>query len=281
MLTFRHRFVRMIVIVMASIGLVAATTGCTRVSTSEDSDQSGTSTLDSVLNAGVLKVASCLSFKPFGFTTSSGSPTGYDVDIANALAKEMGVEVEVVNTTSSNRIPYLQTKKVDVVICNFTRTLERAKQIAFSDPYVVATEGILVNKSSGIATADDLKGKKVAVVKGSTNADVLSELGIDVTIQQYDSSEEAFMAVEGGQADATIEDSNGLNYQASIHDDLMVVTDERIPLEYNALGIGKGDQIWLNYLNQFLFEFNTSGENSELYTKWFGTTPTFKLNPDY
>jgi polar amino acid transport system substrate-binding protein len=226
-------------------------------------------------------VATCLSFTPFGFTNPQGQPDGYDVDIANELAKEMGVKLEIVDTTSSNRIPNLQTNKVDVVFCNFTRTLERAKEISFTDPYVVATEGLLVRTGSGVTSLDDMKGRTVAVVKGSTNADVLRDRGIDVKIAEYDSSQAAVLAVKQSQADAMVEDSNYLQYQAKLNPGLEVVTSKLVPLEYNAFGVKQGDQVWTDYLNLFLFELNTSGKNLELYRKWFGADPRFPLRPAF
>jgi polar amino acid transport system substrate-binding protein len=239
------------------------------------------SALRHVLTTGTLKVASCLSFTPFGFTNPQGQPDGYDVDIAKELAKDMGVKLEVVDTTSSNRIPNLQTNKVDVVFCNFTRTLERAKEIAFTDPYVVATEGLLVRAGSGVTALEAMKGRTVAVVKGSTNADVLRERGIDVKVAEFDSSQSAVLAVKQGQADAMVEDSNYLQYQAKLNPGLEVVTSNLVPLEYNAFGVKQGDQVWVNFLNQFLFDLSSSGKNLELYRKWFGVDPRFPLRPAF
>src|SRR3978361_1274229 len=166
------------------LGLFAAASlmalvGCTRV-TRPSEGGAADSILKAVIQRGTLRVGDCLSFAPFGFYNKDGAADGYDVDLAKELAKQMGVKLEVVNTTSSNRIPNLQTNKVDVVFCNFTRTLERAKEIAFTDPYVIATEGLLVRTGSGVTSLDSMKGRTVAVVKGSTNADVLRERGIDV-----------------------------------------------------------------------------------------------------
>jgi polar amino acid transport system substrate-binding protein len=239
------------------------------------------SALKSVLERGTVRVGDCLSFAPFGFKNEKGDPDGYDVDIAKRLAEDLGVKLEVIDTTSANRIPNLQTDKVDVVFCNFTRNGERAREIEFTDPYVVASEALLVNKGSGISSAKDLRGKTVATVKGSTNADVLNDLGIDVRTDEYDTSQAAILAVKQRQADTMIEDSNFLAYQAKLNPSLEVTKDALVPLEYNAFGVKQGDQVWLNYLNQFLFRLNASGENKQLYNKWFGVDPTYPLNPQY
>ncbi|MGA7777613.1 MAG: transporter substrate-binding domain-containing protein [Paraburkholderia sp.] len=255
-------------------------TACTKVAPPEAGGLAD-SALKQVLQRGTLRVGDCLTFAPFGFYNKDGQPDGYDVDLAKELAKEMGVKLEVVNTTSANRIPNLQTDKVDVVFCNFTRNLERAKEIAFTSPYVVASEALLVKKSSGVKSINDMAGKTIATVKGSTNGDEVRALNMQVKIQEFDSSQAAILAVKQGQADAMIEDNNFLAYQASLDPDLTVTNEALVPLEYNAFGVKAGDQVWLNYLNLFLFNINASKMNAQLYKKWFGADPRFPLNPQY
>lgn len=142
-------------IIAGTLALLAVA-GCTPTEEKQVAGAAPQSTLQTVLQRGTLRVGDCLSFAPFGFYDKDGKPDGYDVDLAKALAKEMGVKLEMVNTTSANRIPNLQTNKVDVVFCNFTRNLERAKEIGFTHPYVVASEAMLVRKESGIKSAHDL-----------------------------------------------------------------------------------------------------------------------------
>ncbi len=104
------------------------------------------------------------------------------------MADALGVKVKIVDTTSANRIPNLQTKKVDAVVCNFTTNAERAKQVSFSDPYIVAGEVLLVKKDSDLPTVEDLTGKTVAVTKGSTNGDAVKAGNPTAKIQEYDTS---------------------------------------------------------------------------------------------
>lgn len=266
---------------LASALVLLAVAGCTPTEEKKEAGAAPQSALQSVLQRGTLRVGDCLSFAPFGFYDKEGNPDGYDVDLAKALAKEMGVKLEMVNTTSANRIPNLQTNKVDVVFCNFTRNLERAKEIGFTNPYVVASEAMLVRKNSGIQSAHDMAGKTIATVKGSTNGDEVRNLGINVKIQEYDSSQAAILAVKQGQADAMIEDNNFLAYQAKLDPSLTVTNEALVPLEYNAFGVKQGDQVWTSYLNEFLFEINASGQNAQLYEKWFGSKPRYPLNPQY
>ena len=259
-----------------------ALTGCTRASNDNSSGGGNqASTLKDVLARGELKVADCLSFAPFGFKDDAGKPSGYDVDLAKEAATRLGVKLQVVDTTSDNRIPNLKTNKVDVVFCNFTENTQRAQQIAFTDPYVVAGETLLVKKSSGIKTVADLSGKTVATVKGSTNSDAMKKLTPKADVQEYDTSSAAVLAVKQGQAAAMVEDSNFQAYQAKVDPSLAVEHDSLVPLEYNGFGVRQGDQDWLNWLNLFLREINTDGTNLKLYKKWFGTEPAFPLKPTY
>ncbi|GAB7521636.1 ABC transporter substrate-binding protein [Paraburkholderia sp. 2C] len=266
---------------LSAVAALLALAACTKVETPAQSAGAGDSTLKQVLQRGSLRVGDCLSFAPFGFYDQAGAPDGYDVDLAKELAKQMGVKLEMVNTTSANRIPNLQTSKVDVVFCNFTRNLERAKEISFTHPYVVASEALLVKKSSGIKSIKDMSNRTIATVKGSTNGDEVRSLNMQVKIQEYDSSQAAILAVKQGQADAMIEDNNFLAYQAKLDPELTVTDEALVPLEYNGFGVKQGDQVWLDYLNLFLFQINASKLNQQLYKKWFGVDPRYPLNPQF
>jgi polar amino acid transport system substrate-binding protein len=260
----------------AALSLAACSSSSGASAASPDS-----STLQKVIRSGTLNVASCLSFAPFGSLDQSNNPQGFDVDVATAMATALGVKVKIVDTTSANRIPNLLTNKVDAVVCNFTVTAERAKQVSFSDPYVVAGETLLTKKSSSIAGIKDLTGKTVAVTKGSTNGDAVKKGNPKAKIQEYDTSAAAVLAVKQGQSDAMVEDSNFLAYQAKLDPSLKVTNESVIPLEYNAIGVRSGDATWLQWVNTWLRGFNTSGESKTLYKKWFGTDPAFPLNPSY
>jgi len=261
------------------IALLATLTACS--GSAAGAGGAKTSVLKKVLERGTIRVGDCLSFAPFGFINKAGNPDGYDVDIAKQMASDLGVKLKMVDTSSANRIPNLLTGKVDVVICNFTENTERAKQIAFTNPYVVAGESLLVRKSSHIGGINDLSGKTVAAVKGSTDAQLVKSLNSHAGTQDYDTSQAAILAVRQGQADAMMEDSNFLTYQAKLDPSLTVTHDSLVPLEYNGFGLVQGDPTWQGWLNQFLFELNTSGQNKHLYQKWFGAAPRYSLQPSY
>ncbi len=247
-------------------------TGCSSTDSNTGKDK-----LQEVISAGKVRVGDCLSFAPFGFMDENGKPAGYDVDIATIMAEQLGVTLEMVDTTADNRIPNLQTDKVDVVICNFTENPVRAKQINFTIPYVIAGEVLLVKKESDINGISDLDGKTVAVVTGSTNAEIIAAANPNAKTQSYPTSAAAVLAVKSGQADAMIEDSNFQTYQAKLDPTLRVTTDSLIPLEHNGFGVAQGNPDWLEWQNQFLFWLNHTGKNRELYNKWFGMDPLWPV----
>ncbi len=265
---------RAIAATATAIVVLVSLAGCT---SSSSSNTSTTDTLQQVLKNGVVRVADCISFAPFGFYDANGKPQGYDVDIANLMAQQLGVKLELTDTTADNRIPNLQTGKVDVVICNFTENPTRAKQINFTSPYVIAGEVLLVKKDSTINGIADLSGKTVAVVTGSTNAQIIAQANPAAKSQSYPTSAAAVLAVKSGQADAMIEDSNFQTYQAKLDPTLRVTHDSLVPLEYNGFGVAQGQLNWLAWQNQFIQWLNTTGQNRALYKKWFGVEPAFPL----
>jgi len=276
----KKKFTSALVLVVA-LSLILVGCGSAPSSTSAQSAPQQQSTLEKVLKTKELTAAVILSFPPFGYRDEKGDPQGYDVDMVKELAKSLGAKLTIIEVTAANRIPYLETGKADVVFGNFTRTLERSQKIDFSDPYVVAGETLLVKKGSGIKGIQDFKGKTVAVVKGSTNGDIVKKFAPDANVHFFDTSADCVLGVKNGQADAFVEDSNFIAYQAKTNPVLEEVGDSLIPLEYNAVGVRKNDQEWLNYINLFVFDMNKSGTNDQLYQKAFGKKLPYNLNPQF
>ena len=114
--------------------------------------------LDTIMTAKVIKVAVPQDFAPFGSAGLDLKPQGYDIDMANLIAKALGVKAEIVPVTSANRIPYLQTQKVDLVISSLGKNAEREKVIDFSAAYAPFFSGVFGTKEIAVRAADDLKG---------------------------------------------------------------------------------------------------------------------------
>ncbi|MER1966290.1 transporter substrate-binding domain-containing protein [Castellaniella sp. GW247-6E4] len=158
-------------------------------------------TLDDVKAAGKLRVAIDLGLPPFGMLDQNQQPTGSDIDAAKLLAKDLGVELEVVRTTTPNRIPFLLTNKADVIISTLSITEERMKVIDFSKPYSVLAQAVAAPQSAQIKDYADLKGQKVATVRGAQGDAILSANTKDAQIMKFDDDATAVTAVLSGQAD--------------------------------------------------------------------------------
>ena len=125
-------------------------------------------TLDDIKKADKVRIAIDTAIPPFGMTDDKMQPAGSDVETARLLAQDLGVQLEIVPTTGPSRIPTLQTNKADLVISTLSITPERAKVVDFSVPYADHPSVVAGLKSVQIKTLADLDGKKVAVVRGTT-----------------------------------------------------------------------------------------------------------------
>lgn len=240
------------------------------------------STLDKILKTKKLRVVCILTTPPFGMRDSQGNPIGYDVDIAHELAKNLGVDVEIVDSVdAANRVPYIVTDKADVAIATLGITLERAKVINYTDPYVRDGQVIVTRSDlAGIDKLQDLEGKMVGVVRGGPQDIIVDKYLKHAKVMRYGSVADVFLALRQKKVDAVIESKVISDYQASLSPGIKVVGDPFTTL-YWGFGVRKGDVDWLNYLNIFIRELSISGKNEELYGKWFGGARPPKLLPEY
>lgn len=140
---------------------------------------------------------------PYAMTNAQMQPEGSDIENAQLLAKDMGVTLEIVPTNGQGRIPSLLSGKADVVIATFSYTPERAKTVAFSDPYSFTRSVIFADKDAQIASLEDLSGKRVGVARGTTPDQQLGKLlPSDAEIVRYDDDATTIAALASGQIDA-------------------------------------------------------------------------------
>lgn len=247
-----------------------------------DSAKGQESTLNRVLKGGKLRVLCILSTPPFGMRDPQGNPIGYDVDIAKLLAQSLGVEVEIIDSVdAANRVPYLMAGKADVAIATLGITLERAKTINYTDPYVRDGQVIVVpSENKSVKTLKDLEGLKVGVVRGGPQDILVEKYLKHANVLRYGTVADVFLALRQDKVNAVIESKVISDYQATIKPGIKVVGEPFTTL-YWGLGVRKGDYDWVNYLNIFLRDFNISGKNQEIYGKWFGGAKPLKIIPDY
>lgn len=227
------------------------------------------STLEQVLKRGKLIVGIGLGAPPFGMYDADKKPTGLDVDLAKLIASELKVEIEWVDTTSVNRIPYLLTNKVDLILATFSATPERAKQVAFTLPYATFGQAILGWKNDkSIKSGQDLKGKRVAVTRGTTQDFTLAKLVPEAKIMRYDDDPTTMLAFEQKKVDALV--TADVIVMKKVKDNKDMELKGIVSKTWVCIGVRQGDQDWLNWLNTFMSIYGGEGKFGELYEKWTG-----------
>lgn len=242
--------------------------------------------LDDILSNGKLRCGVMLDFPPAGFRDQSNEPAGYDVDYCKDMAAALGVEAVILETPSPQRIPALVANRVDVGIASTTATLERAKTVAFSVPYMVYKHVVLVREDSDIKTFEDLPGHSVATVRGTTpeleylkHCESWSE-GCDY--ESYGSDSDQTLALRQGKADAVFTSSA---YAATLvaspqGKGLAVCCNVPGFTDWTGIIVNRNETAFLNWVNLFIWRQVESGRYAELYRKWVNdSVPTLAL-PD-
>ena len=161
-------------------------------------------TLDTIKQRKKILVAVDIGAPPYGYLDTQAKQAGSDIEAANMLAKDLGVELEIVPVTGPNRVPFLLTKKADIVMASFSITDERKKVIEFSEPYGVVPIVVAGPKAASLKGFADLAGKSIAVTRGTTSDQELTRGVKDiagVTVVRYEDDATTNTAVATGQQD--------------------------------------------------------------------------------
>lgn len=234
-------------------------------------------TLDAIKQRGKLVAGVKYDTNLFGLKDpATGTVSGFDIDIAKALAKELlGDEnkLEVKEVTSKTRIPMLDKGDIDVIIATMTITEDRKKQVNFSDIYFKAGQSLLVKQGSDIKSIDDLKaGKTVLTAKGSTSAKNIKEKSPNATLLEFENYAEAFTALKSGKGDALTTD-NAILMGMSQQDPNYVLVGGLFTDEPYGIASKKDDNNFTDTLNAFLKKINDNGDYAKIYKKWFKEDP--------
>lgn len=228
--------------------------------------------LDDIRKAGVLKVAAFDGNPPFGYVDEKTKKiVGFDVDYAEALAKKLGVKLEIVPTNPANRIPLLTANKVDLVFANFTITEERAKVIDFSIPYIASGQQFLAKKGF-LKSPDQLKELKIGADKGTTMESTLREKFPSARVISFDDTPFALAALRNGNVQAITQDGTKLvAILANLPDkDKYEIPPFAISEELEGVGIPKGETRLAGFINDWLRELEANGTAQSIYDKYFG-----------
>jgi polar amino acid transport system substrate-binding protein len=248
----------------------AAPRAGTAAANGDASASSDDSSLAAIQSRKELRVGSYYSFPNWGFLDDKRQPAGFDIDMAKAMAKALGVKLTLVETDLNNRVPYLQSQRVDVVLGVFSVTPERAKAVDFSDPYGALVAQLISPKGDGINGPADLSGKTVAVTKGNTSTDAIKAVAPkDAKFLQFEGTADTFLALKQGKVDAAVQGLTGVN---TFIKDNPKFERKGAPIEpYSMIsaGVRKGNSTLLSWTNDWLATMESSGETARLYKQWF------------
>lgn len=237
------------------------------------------STLDQIVQRGVLKVGMNPGYKPFETLNAKGEWEGFDVDLARYLADQMGVKLEIVQTEWDPVIPNLASGKFDLIVSGMTRTPKRALGCLFTEPYFKTGQVVMVNSAKhpqGTLHSPmelDRPGIVLSTRLGSTGEVAARKIFTHATIKTFDAEAEAALEVDGGRADAMVFDQPFADLHTAEAGGKVYVIPTQLTSEYLAVAVRKGDQDLLGWVNLTLFEFKHSPKYAETYRRWFGRDP--------
>ncbi len=221
----------------------------------ESSDSSGSAearTLDEIKKDGKIRIGVFSDKNPFGYVDSNGEVQGYDVEFAKRIGKDLlGSEdaVEFVYVEAASRVEYLKSGKVDIILANFTVTDERKEAVDFALPYMKVALGVVSPDDALITDADQLEGKDIIVVKGTTAEAYFSETYPDLNLVKYDEYQEAYDALLDGRGDAFATDNTEALAWSNQNKGFTTGIESIGNIDTIAPAVQKGNTELLNWIN--------------------------------
>lgn len=233
-------------------GSSSETTGTSAGETSDYGATAKARSLDEIKKDGTIKIGVFSDKNPFGYVDENGDIQGYDVLFAKRIAKDLlGSEdaVEFVYLDAASRVEYLKSAKVDITMANFTVTDERKEQVDFALPYMKVALGVVSPENSLITDVDQLKGKTLIVVKGTTAETYFSETYPDIKLLKFDEYQEAYDALLDGRGDAFSTDNTEVLAWALQNKGFKVGIESIGNIDTIAAAVQKGNTELLDWIN--------------------------------
>jgi polar amino acid transport system substrate-binding protein len=230
-------------------------------------------TLDQILSAKKLVVGVNPTLPPLASMNDKNEIVGYDVDIAQKLGAMLGVPVELVTVGSPDRVPFVATGKVDIVMGALTRTPDRAKVIDFTVPIQTEALSVLTTEAKPFASWQDLNKDSVTLVqvRGTTPIDFIKASVPQAKLLLLDNYPDAVRALAQGRADAMIDVVDYLgNFTKNYQVQWKILKQPIGGVDYDSIGVAKGNGTLRNWLNIALFSLSENGFMADTYKKWFG-----------
>ena len=224
-----------------------------------------------IKKAGVLRVGAQVAQVPWGFSDKSGKLTGYDIEFAELLAKDLGVKPEFTPVTVANRTAALLTGQVDVLAAVVTILADRQKVVLFSRPYSYL-DTVLIGKASlpEMKSYAELKGLRIGVPRGSVQDTAVTQVNSGAVIQRFDDDAAAVQALLSGQVDLAGAASTQLSSIGQVAGAGKYGIKLVVSRGYQGAAVRPGEREWAGYINDFISRKLASGELDALYKKWVG-----------
>lgn len=243
--------------------------------------------LEKVISSGELRCGVQLDFPPSGYRNLSNEPEGYDVSYCKDMAKALGVKATVIETPSSERIPSLVANRIDVLIASTSITPERAMTVSFSQPYLNLVNVVLTNNQSSVEKFNDLKGKKVGGVTGTTTQFELRNAfdewnDPNGSFINYGSESDSYLALSQGKIDGLILSAGTASalVQSGQFPSLAIKGEAPTPPDLTGIAMRKSDNQLQEWVRVFVWNQVKTGRYEELYLQYFGgeNAPSLELD---
>ncbi len=271
--------ISLLLLLTVSIILTGCTGGSKTPSLSQEAENNNNQeevdkSFEDVKDAGKIVVGLDDSFPPMGFKNESGEIVGFDIDLANEVAKKLGVEAEFKAIDWASKELELKSKKIDMIWNGFTITEERKEQVAFTKPYIEQKQLIVVTKESDIKSKSDLAGKVIGLQSGSSSYNALQKdeatLESIKDIVEYSDNNEVLMDLAIGRTEAAVVDEVVSRYYIAKKPDQYVILEENFGFEDFGVGLRKEDKALLAEINKALDELKEDGTTTKISEEWFG-----------
>lgn len=228
-------------------------------------------TPDEIKAKGSITVGMLVDFPPFGIMNADNKPDGYDADVAKLLAEDLGVQLTILPVTGPNRIPYLLSGQVDVLVASLGITPERAERVAFSAPYAGIAIGVYGDKGVDLSSPEQLSGHTVGVTRASTQDTAVTAVApADATIQRFDDDATAVQALLAGQVEA-IGVSNIISNQIEAMAPGRFEVKFPLAEQVQGIAVRPGQDALLAEINAFVDRAKADGKLNEIHEKWLGS----------
>jgi polar amino acid transport system substrate-binding protein len=227
--------------------------------------------LDDILAKKVITVAIPTDSAPYGYVGTDLQPQGLDIDMANLIAAKLGVKAELVPVTSANRIAYLQTKKVDLVISTLGKNPDREKVIDFTNAYSPFFQAVFGPKTIAVKTPADLAGKSVGVTRGAMEDQELGKIQpANTDVRRFEDNNATIAAYVSGQVQLIAVGASVAGNMSAKNPQLGTEYKLLLKDSPNFIGVGKGEDKLRAKVNEIIADAKKSGELNRMSVKWLG-----------